>query len=243
MKSNDLPQLLRQLAREFDGMTAMSVALSGSLARGDHRTGRSGHITSDLDLVPVVVAAADASAARAGLQPILQRLADTFRIEATAAVTTLAAFRAAGHAPYRTSMRPDWLCDGLGLGPRAFDLPGPDDGDPHAALAWAMQPVTYYLAKATAQDPQTNLLKARSAAMGLADTFDLEGVRSSLDDLPRALRNLIVERRIAPLSSTARYLDGPTRPGAAQAVRDAVFAENQGLPFADSAVAAWPSDL
>ncbi|MFD0396832.1 hypothetical protein ACFVHI_01945 [Kitasatospora sp. NPDC127121] len=131
--------------------------------------------------------------------------------------------------------------DGLNLGPGAFGPPGPDDGDPHTALAWAIQPVTYYLAKATAQNLPTNLLKARSAAVGLANTFGLREVRDSLDNLPGALRNLIAERRIAPLDSTARYLDAPTHPVIAQAVRDAVFVENQGLPFALSAVAVLPS--
>ncbi|MGW3044187.1 hypothetical protein ACWC9T_30030 [Kitasatospora sp. NPDC001159] len=184
MNSHDLPLLLTQLDQEFADVTGMSVALSGSLARGDHRTGRSGHITSDLDLIPVVAAPADAAAARAVLQPILQRLADAFGIEATAAITTLRAFRLAGHAPYRASMRPQWLCDGLGLGPDAFARPDHDDSNPEAALAWAVQPVTYYLAKATAQDPPTNLLKARTCATRLAVAFALRDLRGSLDDLP-----------------------------------------------------------
>ncbi|MET8622747.1 hypothetical protein ABZW30_03115 [Kitasatospora sp. NPDC004669] len=239
MNSHDLPLLLKQLSHEFADVTGMSVVLSGSLARGDHRTGRSGHITSDLDLIPVVAAPIDALAARIVLEPILQRVADAFRIEATAAITTLRAFRLAGHAPYRTSMRPQWLCDGLGLGSDAF-TPA-DHENPGAALVWAIQPVTYYLAKATAQDPPTNLLKARAAATRLSATFHQLELPGSLDDLPRALRNLITEHRITPLDSTARYLDAPTRPTIARAVRDAVFRENQGLPFADSAVTALPS--
>ncbi|MBD0692981.1 hypothetical protein [Streptomyces sp. CBMA123] len=238
MNSHDLPLLLKQLTHEFADATGMSVALSGSLARGDHRTGRSGHITSDLDLIPIVATPADAPTARTVLQPILQRLADTWQIEATAAITTLRAFQLAGHAPYRTSMRPQWLCDALGLGPDAFARPG-DDAE-GTAPAWALQPVTYYLAKATAQEPATNLLKARTAAARAAAAFDLP-LADSLDDLPRALRTLIAERRLSPLDSTARYLTTPTRPTIADAVRDAVFFENQGLPFADSAVAALPS--
>ncbi|WP_331743970.1 hypothetical protein [Kitasatospora sp. NBC_01300] len=39
----------------------------------------------------------------------------------------------------------------------------------------------------------------------------------------------------------ARYLDAPTHPVIAQAVRDAVVVENQGLPFALSAVAVLSS--
>ncbi len=241
MKSRDLPLFLHQLTHEFEGMTGMSVALSGSFARGDQRTGRGGHITSDLDLIPVIATSADAPAARVAILPILQHLADTFHLEATAAITTLPAFRRAGHAPYRTSMRPEWLCDGLGLGPGAFCSSVHDDGAPYAALVWAIQPVTYYLAKATAQDPLTNLLKARSSAAGLAAFFDLPHLPGSLDNLQCALRGLIAERGITPLGSTTRYLDTPTHPGVAQAVRDAVFRENQGLPFADSAVAARPS--
>ncbi|MER7673123.1 hypothetical protein ABTY61_32340 [Kitasatospora sp. NPDC096128] len=239
MNSHDLPLLLKQLTHEFADVTGMSVALSGSLARGDHRTGRSGHITSDLDLIPVVATPADAPTARAVLQPILQRLADTWQIEATAAITTLRAFRLAGHAPYRTSMRPQWLCDALRLGPDAITHPG--DEAKGTALAWALQPVTYYLAKATTHEPVTNLLKARTAAARAAAAFHLHTLTAGLDDLPRALRSLIAERRLSPLDSTARYLDTPTRPTIAEAVRNSVFFENQGLPYAVSAVAALPS--
>nr|BFD90939.1 hypothetical protein KitaXyl93_22990 [Kitasatospora sp. Xyl93] len=241
MNSHDLPHLLRQLAREFHATPGMSVALSGSLARGDHRTGRSGRVTSDLDLVPVVATAADAPAARAVLQPVLQRIADAFQIEATAAVTTLAAFQAAGHAHYRTSMRPEWLCDGLGLGPVAFDPPGPDVGSAHTALAWALQPVSYYLAKATLQEPRINLVKARNAVARMAPSFDLPRLPGDLDDLPRLLRDLVDEHDITPLGSTLLYLDAPTHLTIADTVRDAVFTENQGLPCADSAVVARPT--
>ncbi|MEU8543000.1 hypothetical protein AB0C52_23945 [Streptomyces sp. NPDC048717] len=238
MISHDLPLLFKHLGEEFNDVTGMSVALSGSLARGDHRTTRSGRITSDLDLIPIVATKADAPAARAVLAPILQRAATLFQIDATAAITTLDAFRQAPHAPYRASMRREWLCDGLNLGSDAFAEPV--DPHPDTVLAWSIQPVAYYLAKATTADPQTNVLKARTAALRLAAATGPNERPESLDDLPRFLRNMITERRLTPLASTARYLDAPTRPGIAQAVRDAVFIENQGLPFADSAVAALP---
>ncbi|GAB2699694.1 nucleotidyltransferase domain-containing protein [Kitasatospora kifunensis] len=238
MNSHDLPLLLQRLAQEFTDVTGMSVVLSGSLARGDHRTGRSGRITSDLDLIPVVADETDAPAARAVLEPILQRLANAFQIEATAAITTLSAFRRAKHAPYRTSMRCQWLCDGLGLGPDAFTACDPNAS---AALPWVIQPVSYYLAKANVTDPQTNLVKARTVAARLVGTAGVEELPGTLDDLPRCLRNLIAERRLTPLDSTALYLCAPTRPGIALSVRDAVFIENQGLPFAASAVVVLPS--
>ncbi|MFJ6623397.1 hypothetical protein ACIQOW_38255 [Kitasatospora sp. NPDC091335] len=105
----------------------------------------------------------------------------------------------------------------------------------------ALQPVPYYLAKATVLDPPTNLAKARNHATRLADRFDLEELRDGLDDLPRALRAVIAGRGVTPLDSTARYLDTPTHPAIAQVVRDAVFVEGMGLSSADSMVTMLPS--
>ncbi|GAA2992659.1 hypothetical protein [Kitasatospora sp. NPDC006786] len=241
MRPEDVPLLFQELAREFADVTDMSVAATGSLARGDHRTGPSGDVVSNLDLVHVVAEDADVPEVRDVVGRRMRRISDTFRIETTSVIARLPAFRLAGHAHYRISMRPEWFCDGLALGPEGFDLPGRDDGDPHGALAWMMQPVPYYLAKATAVDPTTNLAKARRAATRLADRFDLKGVRDGLDDLPHALRALIAERGVTPLESTARYLATPTHPAVAQLVRDAVFVESMGLSSADSMVVLLPS--
>ncbi|GAA1944370.1 hypothetical protein [Kitasatospora viridis] len=231
MNSLDLPRLLALLRLELADVPGMSVALSGSLARGDHRTGANGRIVSDLDLIPVVPTAAHAPTARAVLQPVLSRLAQALRIEATAAITTLDAFHRAARARYRTSMWPEWLIDGLGLGPNAFNQPAPDHT---AELPWAIQPITYYLAKATDRDPRTNLAKARRAANLLLAKGVGEDLLGASDDLPRSLRNLIHEHHLDPLASTAAFLDAPTRPDISRAVRDAVFRENQGLPCAES---------
>ncbi|MBO1415118.1 hypothetical protein [Streptomyces sp. FH025] len=241
MRPEDLPLLFQELAHEFADVTDMSVAATGSLARGDHRTGPTGDIVSNLDLIHVVADDADVPETRAVLGWKMRRISDAFRIETTSVIARLSAFRLAGHAHYRISMRPEWFCDGLGLGPEAFDYPGHDEDDPRVALAWMMQPVPYYLAKATALDPTTNLAKARRAATRLADRFDLKEVRDDFDNLPRVLRTLIVNRDITPLESTARYLAAPTHPDIAQLVRDAVFVESMGLSSADSMVILLPS--
>ncbi|GAB7185815.1 hypothetical protein ATKI12_5646 [Kitasatospora sp. Ki12] len=241
MKPEELPLLFQVLAHEFTDVTGMSVAATGSLARGDHRTGPGGEIVSNLDLVHVVADRADVPEARAVVGRVMRRISDAFRIETTSTIAVLPAFRSAGHAHYRRSMRPEWFCDGLGLGPAAFDPPGREDGGPLAALAWALQPVPYYLAKATALDPPTNLAKARRHARRLADRFGLTEVRDGLDDLPRALREVIAGHGLTPLDSTARYLDTPTHPAIAQLVRDAVFVEAMGLVSADSMIAMLPS--
>ncbi|MFF7989159.1 hypothetical protein ACFZDG_05095 [Kitasatospora xanthocidica] len=241
MRPEELPLLFQALAREFADVTGMSVAATGSLARGDHRTGPGGEVVSNLDLVHVVADRADAPDARAVVGRVMRRISDAFRIETTSTIALLPAFRSAGHAHYRMSMRPEWFCDGLGLGPAAFDPPGRADGGPLAALAWALQPVPYYLAKATALDPSTNLAKARRHARRLADRFGLAEVRDGLDDLPRALRDVIAGHGLTPLDSTARYLDTPTHPAIAQVVRDAVFVEAMGLASADSMIVMLPS--
>ncbi|WP_316519943.1 hypothetical protein [Kitasatospora brasiliensis] len=239
MRTDDLPLLFEELARRFADVTGMSVAATGSLARGDFRTESGAEILSNLDLVHVVADDADVPAIRAEVGPIMRDIADGFRLETTSVIARLPAFRRAGHAHYRISMRPEWFCDGLGLGPEGFDLPGDDDSQ--TALAWMTQPVPYYLAKATIVDPATNLAKARKAALRLADRFDLALIRDDLDNLPRALGALVAERGITPLESTARYLDAPTHPAIAQIVRDAVFVESMGLSSADSMVVLLPS--
>ncbi|MGW1178681.1 hypothetical protein ACWD4P_33750 [Kitasatospora sp. NPDC002543] len=241
MRPEDVPLLFQELAREFADVTDMSVAATGSLARGDHRTGPGGDIVSNLDLVHVVAEDADVPRTRALLGRKMRRISDTFRIETTSVIARLPAFKRAGHAHYRISMRPQWFGDGLGLGAEAFAPDGRDEGDQRTALAWMVQPVPYYLAKATVVDPTTNLAKARRAAIRLADRFDLAGIREGLDNLPRALGDLIAERGVTPLESTARYLEAPTHPAVAQIVRDAVFVESMGLPSGDSMVILLPS--
>ncbi|WP_405444666.1 hypothetical protein [Streptomyces erythrochromogenes] len=242
MNSYDIPALLALLKEEFAAVDDMSVALSGSLARSDFRTTTGGRIVSDLDLIPVVNTEAAVPAARAVLTPILQRIADRFSVTATAAITLHSAFAAAVHAPYRTSISGDWLCNGLGLPAPHLEAARPSAAGSTSpeALAWLLQPTTYYLAKATADDPHTNLVKARAATRHLARHLaaDLPG---SLDDLPRTLRNLVAEQRLEPLTSSTSFLDAPTRPGIHADVRDLVFMENQGLPFTTAALAAHPS--
>ncbi|MFF2118523.1 carbohydrate ABC transporter permease [Kitasatospora sp. NPDC058184] len=140
MRPEDVPLLFQELAREFADVTGMSVAATGSLARGDHRTGPDGDVVSNLDLIHLVAEDAYVPDIRAVVGRRMRRISDTFGIETTSVIARLPAFRLAGHAHYRISMRPEWFCDGLGLGPEAFDLPGHED-DPRAALAWMMQPV------------------------------------------------------------------------------------------------------
>ncbi|MFE5142937.1 hypothetical protein ACFRDV_35685 [Streptomyces fagopyri] len=241
MRPEDVPMLFQELARAYADVAGMSVAATGSLARGDHQTGPSGDIVSNLDLINVVPDGADVSEIRALVGRKMKRITDDFRIETTSAIARLPVFRRAGHAHYRISMRPEWFCDGLGLGPDAFDHPGHTEADQRTALTWMIQPVPYYLAKATVLDPTTNLAKARRAALRLADRFDLQLVRDGLDNLPSALRTLIDERSLTPLESTARYLDTPTHPTVAQLVRDAVFVECMGLSSAESMLVLLPS--
>ncbi|MBC3839177.1 hypothetical protein GXW82_00050 [Streptacidiphilus sp. 4-A2] len=186
--------------------------------------------------------AADAPQTHAVAGRIARRISDSFRIQTTSVVAVLPVFRMAAHAHYRITMRPQWLCDGLGLGREAFDPPGHDGGQAvGSALSWALQPVPYYLAKATSEDPSTNLAKARNHATRLAERFGLAAVHDGLDDLPGALRTLIAECGLTPLDSTARYLETPTHPAIAQLVRDAVFVECMGLSSGDSMAVTFPS--
>ncbi|MGI5451364.1 hypothetical protein ACQEVM_37530 [Streptomyces sp. CA-243310] len=114
MKPSELPDLHAHLRDALSTTSGMSIALSGSLARGDYRTNPEGAITSDLDLIPVVRRATDVASARTQLEPILRETADRFQIVATAAVTLLTAFLDAPHARYVTSMPADpWITDPL----------------------------------------------------------------------------------------------------------------------------------
>lgn len=129
MKPSELPDLHAHLRDALSATSGMSIALSGSLARGDYRTNPEGAITSDLDLIPVVRRATDVASARKQLEPILRETADRFQIVATAAVTLLTAFLDAPHARYVTSMPADpWITDPLDVAahtPAASRPPAP----------------------------------------------------------------------------------------------------------------------
>ncbi|MGW3387433.1 hypothetical protein [Streptomyces cinereoruber] len=234
MKASDIPALLAHLRTALATTDGMSVALSGSLARGDYRTSADGTITSDLDLIPIVSRATDVPAARRQITPVLQGVTDRFAIDATAAITLLATYRHVPCAPYVTSMagRP-FLTDPLDLG--AALSPAPYSREER--LPWLIQPITYYLAKASHEDPGTNLTKARTAALQLTDYLGLDD-RDAIRDLPHTVREVSDRHEVMLLASSAAYLNAPTAPGRFQAVRDLVFMENQGIPFPDSALTA-----
>ncbi|MFD4320458.1 hypothetical protein [Streptomyces sp. NPDC058548] len=234
MKAADRPALLDFLRSELAQLGAMSVALSGSLARGDFRTTSDGTITSDLDLIPLVVRATDVPAARRQITPVLQAVTDRFAIDATAAITLLDAYQRVPCAAYVTSMTGEaFLTDPLHVGPAA----PPMAQDPDERLPWLIQPITYYLAKACHEDPVTNLTKARSAALHLTSHLGLDNP-DALRDLPHTVREVYERYDVTLLPSSAAYLNAPTSPGRFQAVRDLVFMENQGIPFPDSALTA-----
>ncbi|MBD0710664.1 MULTISPECIES: hypothetical protein [unclassified Streptomyces] len=232
MKATDLPALLAHLRVAFAATDDMSVALSGSLARGDFRTDEDGTIVSDL--IPVVARATDVPGARRRIAPVLRDVAERFAIDATAAITLLSAYRNAPGAGYVTGMagRP-FLVDPLRLGL----APRPAAPRPAAHLPWLVQPVAYYLAKATHETPYVNLAKARTAALRLVRHLGIDDP-DALCDLPRTVREVCDRREIPVLPSVAAYLNAPTDPGRFQTVRDLVFMENQGIPFSDSALTA-----
>ncbi|UQW99109.1 hypothetical protein [Streptomyces sp. RerS4] len=242
MKQSEIPDLLRHLRTLLAATTGMSIALSGSLARGDFRTRPDGTIISDLDLIPVIAGADDVASARRQLAPVLQDVADRFAITATAAITLDATRRKAPLARYLTSMaaRP-WLIDPLGL--EGTTTPAADQANPFGdpSLPWLFQPVTYYLAKATHEDPVTNLVKARAAADHLLDHLRITTATDPLRDLPRTLAAIRDLYGLTPLPSSRTFLASPTDTAVFTTVRDLVFRENQGLAFADSAMAATPA--
>ncbi|MFJ9434783.1 hypothetical protein ACIRQY_34750 [Streptomyces sp. NPDC101490] len=234
MRAADLPALRAHLRVALAATDGVSVALSGSLARGDFRTGDDGTISSDLDLIAVVARATDVPATRRQITPVLQDVTDRFAIDATAAITLLDAYRRAPGAAYVTSMAGHpFLTDPLHLGP----VLQPATRRPAERLPWLIQPVTYYLAKASHENPGTNLAKARRATLHLTAHLGLDGAEA-LRDLPSAVREVSDRHDVTLLPSSAAYLNAPTAPGRFHAVRDLVFMENQGIPFADSALAA-----
>ncbi|MFE4206320.1 hypothetical protein ACFRSX_35610 [Streptomyces goshikiensis] len=243
MKRTDIPDLLRHLRSALAETTGISVALSGSLARGDFRARADGTISSDLDLIPIVPTPADVAAARAQLQPVLQSTADQFGITATAAITLQDRCLSVPRARYLTSMTAGpWLADPLDVAPRLAAASTAalktiaDDPD----LPWLIQPITYYLAKATHEDPVTNIGKARTAATHLLGHLGHTGCTNPTDHVLQIVTAIRDLHSIKPLPSSERFLTTPTAQDVYSTVRDLVFTENQGIGFTASAMAATP---
>ncbi|MCX5256831.1 hypothetical protein OOK27_22305 [Streptomyces canus] len=269
MKTAEVSTIRPYLQARFAAVTGMSVALSGSISRGDFRSNRQGDVLSDLDLIPIVAHSADVSAARQQLEPIMQAAADHFGLTCTAAITLQENFLQVPDAAYVTSMAADpFLCDPLGLRDLPKDTRGPERRD---AIPWLIQPVTYYLAKTGHANPAGNLRKAGAALERLLDHLDIlgeqaapspsrllpvtrnarEAARSVADGegsralCAQALAALVEERNLVLLPSSATYLDraAVTDPGAETffAVRARAFVENQGVPFEESSIVAQPT--
>ncbi|MER6047742.1 hypothetical protein K2224_37790 (plasmid) [Streptomyces sp. BHT-5-2] len=265
MKVSDIEGLRPHLTSAFMGVTAASVALSGSLSRGDARIAEA-RVLSDLDLIPVVEQADDVTRARKQLQPVLQDLADHYAVTCTAAVTLRENFLRARHSGYVTSMLAQpFLCDPLGIQLDLEALPAPPGDNVTDVLPWLAQPVTYYLAKAGANTSEENLAKAATAARRLiaagapgaeskllvsstpahreADSrFD---VRPLAEECLHAVLTVAEEHDLTLLPSSLEFIAGISRSACPDetfhAVRDRTFLENQGLPFALSAMSARPS--
>ncbi|MEU5951484.1 hypothetical protein [Streptomyces sp. NPDC047525] len=247
-------------------MTAASVALSGSLSRGEARvTGR--RVLSDLDLIPVVLTPEDAILARKQLASVLQELSVLYEITCTAAITLEANFLRARHAGYVTSMATQpFAWDPLDVTQRLKGRSG-EPTSPADVLPWLVQPVTYYLAKAGALSPEENLAKAARATRhllykaGLSTVTELAlvdrlGSPSSSDDVQRgvaegcanAVRHIADSHNVQLLPSSQEFLaragtsaDTENAQETFRVVRDRTFLENQGLPFEVSAMAARPT--
>lgn len=271
MKAADLPRLRSRLTDACQSVTAASIALSGSLSRGEARIVE-GQVLSDLDLIPVVATAEDAALARKQLAPVLQELADLYSITCTAALTLEDHFLRVRHAGYVRSMAAQpFFWDPLGVHlrrqKRAKLGAEPDAGRPVEVLPWLAQPVTYYSAKAGVTAPQENVMKAARAARRLLDAAGRPADAGPSDDLPavetpgdlpppgrlrevtdaclRAVRHVADAHGLTLLRSSQELL---ARNGSAHspretfhAVRDLAFLENQGLPFELSAMTARPT--
>ncbi|GGT56027.1 hypothetical protein GCM10010207_65110 [Streptomyces atratus] len=263
MKATDLGLLRSWLEREFADAVGMSVAVSGSMARGDYRVAATGVVTSDLDLIPVIARAADVDLARAQLAPGLANLANRLEVACTAAITLMANYRQTPHAGYVTSMaQQPFVCDPLGL--QQLPVPMPDTS-PGRVLPWLVQPITYYLAKSGVSGHGQNLTKASLALRRLADDPLLashalpEALSRELEVLQRPGISLNAQRsacvsaltmlvelcatELLPSSSEFLKRDAAAEPRDSTflAVRNLTFLENQGLPFEQSAMRALPS--
>lgn len=255
MKKSELDELRPYLVDVFRGTESMSVALSGSVSRGDCRV-RDGEVVSDVDLIPVVDSMADVPAARDQLAPALRMISDRFQVTCTAAITLSEQFLRTRHAGYVTSMTDSpFVCDPLGLQARLEGLGTSGHGSP---LPWLVQPVTYYLAKGGHTNPAQNLAKARAAAerllaeapvatraiAGPVEGDSLEAIRDVCTDVVRAVAE---EHGVQLLPSSQEYFAGTVqgKPLAEvfEAVRGRAFLENQGIPFEQSSLMARPSAL
>ncbi|OKJ95172.1 hypothetical protein AMK26_31850 [Streptomyces sp. CB03234] len=267
MRATDLENLRPHLTSVCRTVTAASVALSGSLSRGEARI-VGGRVLSDLDLIPVVAAPEDAALARKQLAPVLQELADRYTITCTAALTLEEKFLRVRHAGYVTSMATQpFVWDPLGVRHR-LDAREDTTTRPADVLPWLAQPVTYYLAKAGATAPEENLAKAARAARRLLDAAGLrpdapEPLTEHTPDHPpltadarrgiaeaclRAVRDVAAAHGLTLLPSSREFLARTGSPHHAEgtretfhAVRDRAFLENQGLPFGLSAMTARPT--
>lgn len=267
MKATELKYLRPHLASVCRSVTAASVALSGSLSRGEARVSN-GRILSDLDLIPVVAVPEDAVLARKQLAPVLQELADHYTITCTAALTLEANFLRVRHAGYVTSMaNQPFVWDPLGVRQR-LDAREDTTADPADVLPWLAQPVTYYLAKAGATAPEENLTKAARAALRLVQAAGLrpdapglltahvpadppltsDARRGIAEACVRAVVDAAAARHLTLLPSSREFLARTGSPDHAEsphetfhAVRDRAFLENQGLPFELSAMTARPT--
>ncbi|GLV87977.1 hypothetical protein Slala03_76660 [Streptomyces lavendulae subsp. lavendulae] len=254
MKKSELHELRPYLADVFHETESMSVALSGSISRGDFRV-RDGEVVSDVDLIPVINSMTDVPAARSQLAPALRMISDRFHVTCTAAITLSEQFLRTRHAGYVTSMSDSpFVCDPLGMQVRLRQL----DPDCHvSALPWRAQPVTYYLAKAGHTKPDQNLAKARAAADRLLAEAPVpkgaltpsvagesyESVRAACVDI---VRTVAAVHSVDLLPSSQEYLSSGTardRSQVFEAVRSRAFLENQGIPFEQSSLMARPSAL
>ncbi|MER6379868.1 hypothetical protein [Streptomyces sp. NPDC001127] len=264
MKETDIHQLRPYLEATFDKVTRASVAVSGSLSRGDFRVSANGEVLSDLDLMPIIACRENLVWVRTQLAPLLQKVADTLRLTCTAAITLSENFLRVRQAAYVTSMTSEpFVCDDLGL---QAHLRRTLDQSLGSVLPWRIQPITYYLAKSGYMEREDNLAKAILAFQQLiSDTalppsqfMDFSNVphrrdaireRSDLEALSEvcadALVQLIKEHEIQLLPSSCEYLKRrkamDVRPEVFESVRDRAFLENQGLSFQESLMVAHPS--
>ncbi|MFF9011047.1 hypothetical protein ACF087_35385 [Streptomyces goshikiensis] len=255
MRISEVNEIRPFLNSVFDHAERMSVAVSGSMSRGDFRV-REDEVVSDLDLIPVVDDIADVADARLQLLPALRQISDRFQVTCTAAITLSTHFLRTRHAGYVTSMSASpFVCDPLGLQNRLEEADTCAQGSP---LPWHAQPVTYYLAKAGYTKPTQNLAKARTATERLLTEAPVfTGALATLGQEPGhdevqlacldVLRTVVEAHRVQLLPSSQEFLDGigAGRGGAEifEAVRSRAFLENQGISFEQSSLMAQPTAL
>ncbi|MFJ6780860.1 hypothetical protein [Streptomyces yangpuensis] len=264
MNESEFDQVGPYLEKTFAEIRDFSVAISGSMSRGDFRVAEGGEILSDLDLIPVIRRREDAAAARRRLAPLLEDVANRFGITCTAAITLSDNFLRVRHAAFVTSMADrSFVCDPLGL---RLQLDRASDRTTRDILPWRVQPVTYYLAKAGHTKPLENVTKAVRAFELLIQslTFFGHGPNDSQSErweagfpfgsqdagstglaCAEALRRLVARHDISLLPSSREFLTRSASDGTGEstfhAVRAHTFLENQGLPFEESSIMARPT--